>query len=166
MESGKTSPPGTPQSRVTDFTELETWKRARVLRNELYRVVKTFPNEEKFGLASQIRRAASSVTANLAEGYGRYSFQENMQFCRVSRGSLYELRDHLTTALDAGYIPKARYDELDAMAVSAVRPVNGYIRATKNLKALAKPDEMKWKAMLRKSTGVAIFHFLSSSLRS
>ena len=106
-------------------------------------MVKAFPQEEKFGLAAQIRRAASSVTANLAEGYGRYSYQENMQFCRVSRGSLYELRDHLTTALDAGYIPKARYKELDAMAISAVRLVNGYIRATKNLKALAKPGAGK-----------------------
>jgi four helix bundle protein len=109
----------------------------------LYRAVKIFPSEEKFGLASQIRRAASSVTANLAEGYGRYSYQENVQFCRVSRGSLYELRDHLTTALDAGYIPKARYDELDALAVSAIRLVNGYIRATKNLKALAKPPDKR-----------------------
>jgi four helix bundle protein len=143
MESGKTSPPLIGQSRVSDFTELETWKHARILRNELYRVVKAFPQEEKFGLAAQIRRAASSVTANLAEGYGRYSYQENMQFCRVSRGSLYELRDHLTTALDAGYIPKARYEELDAMAISAVRLVNGYIRATKNLKALAKPCAAK-----------------------
>jgi four helix bundle protein len=125
MERGKTSPPSITRSRVTDFTELETWKHARLLRNELYRVAKTFPQEEKFGLAGQIRRAASSVTANLAEGYGRYSCQENVQFCRVSRGSLYELRDHLTTALDAGYIPKARFDELDAMAVSAVRLVNG-----------------------------------------
>lgn len=106
-------------------------------------MVRTFPNEEKFGLASQIRRAAISATANLAEGYGRYSYQENVQFCRVSRGSLYELRDHLTTALDAGYIPKAKYDELDAMAVSAVRLLNGYIRATKNLEALAKPDVKK-----------------------
>jgi four helix bundle protein len=143
MESGKTPPPRAAQSRVTDFTELETWKHARVLRNELYRVVKAFPQEEKFGLASQIRRAASSVTANLAEGYGRYSYQENVQFCRVSRGSLYELRDHLTTALDAGYIPKAKYDELDAMAISAVRLVNGYIRATRSLKASAKPDAKK-----------------------
>jgi len=134
MENSKTSPPNAPRSRDTDFTELETWKRARVLRSELYRIVKAFPQEEKFGLSAQIRRAASSVTANLAEGYGRYSYQENVQFCRISRGSLYELRDHLTTALDAGYLPKARYEELNAMAISAVRLVNGYIRATQNLK--------------------------------
>lgn len=143
MENGKESPPRAARPRVTDFTELETWKHARVPRSELYRMVKAFPQEEKFGLAAQIRRAASSVTANLAEGYGRYSYQENVQFCRVGRGSLYELRDHLTTALDAGYIPKARYEELDAMAISAIRLINGYIRATKNLKMSASPSVTK-----------------------
>lgn len=125
------------RQRVTDFTELETWKHARALRRELYGMAKLLPDDEKYGLAAQIRRAATSVTANLAEGYGRYSYQENVQFRRLSRGSLYELRDHLTTALDAGYIPKDKYEQLDAMAISAIRLVNGYIRATKNLKISA-----------------------------
>jgi four helix bundle protein len=113
MENSKDSTPTTRQ-RVTDFTDLDTWKHARALRSELYRMAKGFPDEEKYGLAAQVKRAATSVTANLAEGYGRYSYQENVQFCRLSRGSLYELRDHLTTALDAGYIPKDRYEQLDA----------------------------------------------------
>jgi four helix bundle protein len=136
MENGKDTPRDV-RRRVTDFTELDTWKYARALRRELYHMAKAFPDEEKYGLATQIRRAATFVTANLAEGYGRYSYQENVQFCRLSRGSLYELRDHLTTALDAGYIPKDKYEQLDAMAMSAIRLVNGYIRATKNLKMSA-----------------------------
>jgi len=127
--------------QIRDFKDLETWKFARDLRSELYRVVATFPRDEAYGLAAQIRRAAVSVTANLAEGYGRYSYQENLQFCRQSRGSLYELRDHLTTALDAGYISPEKYDDLDAMAMSAIRLVNGYIRSTKNLRAAADVDE-------------------------
>ena len=126
-----------PRKRVSDFTELETWKLGRALKRELFQLVKSFPQEEKYCLGAQIKRAAISVTANLAEGYGRYSYQENIQFCRQSRGSLYELRDHLTTALDAGYIANARYKELDALAMSAIRLVNGYIRATKALKASA-----------------------------
>ena len=134
MENSKAPPPAV-RGRVTDFTDLDASKHARALRGELYRIAQAFPPEEKYGLASQIRRAASSVTANLAEGYGRYSYQENLQFCRQSRGSLYELRDHLTTALDAGYIPKERYEELEAMAISAIRLVNGYMRATKSLKS-------------------------------
>jgi len=78
-----------------------------------------------------MRRAAVSVTANLAEGYGRFSYQENIQFCRQSRGSVYELRDHLTTALDAGYITPDEYKENDLRAVSVVKLINGYIRATR-----------------------------------
>jgi four helix bundle protein len=133
MENGATSA-RVRREKISDFTELETWKCARTLRLEIYRITRAFPSDEKYGLTSQMRRAATSVTANIAEGYGRYSYQENAQFCRLSRGSLYELRDHLTTALDAGYIPKETFAELNAMAVSAIRLVNGYIRATRNLK--------------------------------
>lgn len=136
MENGIPSPRA-PAGKISDFTELETWKFARALRSKIYQVTNTFPADEKYGLTSQMRRAAISATANIAEGYGRYSYQENIQFCRQSRGSLYELRDHLTTALDAGYIPKEFFAELDAMAVSAIRLINGYVRATKNLKISA-----------------------------
>jgi four helix bundle protein len=137
MENGKDQLPRSATKKIADFTDLETWKFARQLRGELYHVVQTFPPDEKFVLSAQIKRAAISVTTNLAEGYGRYSYQENVQFCRQSRGSLYELRDHLTSAVDAGYIPQERYKQLDALAVSAIQLVNGYIRATRNLKTSA-----------------------------
>lgn len=133
MENGTPSARA-PASKISDFTELETWKFARALRRKIYQATNTFPGDEKYALTSQMRRAAISATANIAEGYGRYSYQENVQFCRQARGSLYELRDHLTTALDAGYLSKETFAELDATAVSAIRLINGYIRATKNLK--------------------------------
>jgi four helix bundle protein len=136
MENSEAAAPRTGK-KISDFTDLDTWKHARRLRQEVYSATVNFPAHEKYGLSGQIKRAASSVTANLAEGYGRYSYQENVQFCRQSRGSLYELRDHLTTALDAGYIQQQKYEELEAMAMSAIRLVNGYIRATRNLKAAA-----------------------------
>lgn len=117
--------------RIKDFTELETWQVARQLRIAIHQVTGRFPGEEKFGLTSQMRRAAVSITANIAEGYGRFSYQENLQFLRQSRGSTYELRDHLTTALDQGYISKEKYKELDELAMSVVRLLNGYIRSTK-----------------------------------
>jgi four helix bundle protein len=137
MENGEAAAPRTGEKKISDFTDLDTWKHARKLRQQIYRLVVDFPSHEKYGLSSQIKRAASSVTANLAEGYGRYSYQENVRSCRQSRGSLYELRDHLTTALDAGYIRHEKYEELEAMAMSAIKLVNGYIRATRNLKAAA-----------------------------
>jgi four helix bundle protein len=73
---------------IRDFKDLEVWKAARDLRREFYILAKVLPDVEKYGLASQIRRAATSVTANIAEGFGRYGYQENAQSCRQARGSL------------------------------------------------------------------------------
>ena len=119
------------KSEVRDFTDLTVWKAARALRKNIYLVCRGFPKQETFELSSQMRRAAVSVTANLAEGYGRFSYQENMQFCRQSRGSVYEMRDHLTTALDAGYITPEQYKQFDLQAISVIKLINGYVRATK-----------------------------------
>ncbi len=131
MENVRADNLGPAMPGVRDFTDLVTWKSARILRRRIYVMCRRFPKEESYGLSSQMRRAAVSVTANLAEGYGRFSYQENMQFCRQSRGSVYELRDHLTTALDAGYITPDEYKENDLQAVSVVKLINGYIRATR-----------------------------------
>jgi len=119
---------------IRDFKYLTTWKAARILRASIYRMCKRFPKDETFGLGSQMRRAAVSITANLAEGYGRFSYPENIQFCRQSRGSAFELRDHLTTALDAGYITAEEYKEHDLQAICVVKLINGYVRATKQRK--------------------------------
>ena len=117
-------------SLVRDFTDLETWQLARELRQSVYAASKAFPRDEAFGLASQIKRAARSVTANIAEGFGRFSYQENIQFCRQSRGSVYEIRDHLITASVEGFVSKEKFGELDAKAISVIKLLNGYIRAT------------------------------------
>ncbi|HTB92910.1 MAG TPA: four helix bundle protein [Candidatus Sulfotelmatobacter sp.] len=119
------------KSEVRDFTDLVVWQAARAFRKNVYLVSRGFPKQETFELGSQMRRAAVSVTANLAEGYGRFSYQENMQFCRQSRGSVYEIRDHLTTALDAEYITPEQCKKLDLEAISVIKLINGYVRATK-----------------------------------
>ena len=130
--AGATSP-------VRDFKDLEVWRSARVLRVEIDKVAKLLPDFEKFGLATQLRRAATSVTANIAEGYGRFGYQENVQLCRQARGSVYELRDHLTTCVDEGYLDLAEAKKLDGMAQRVAQMLNGYIRSTLALKAAA-PD--------------------------
>ena len=119
------------KSGVRDFTDLVVWQAARAFRRNIYLVCRGFPKQETFELGSQMRRAAVSVTANLAEGYGRFSYQENMQFCRQSRGSVYEIRDHLTTALDAAYITPEQYKQFDLQAISVIKLINGYLRSTK-----------------------------------
>ena len=74
--------------------------------------------------------AALSVTANIAEGFGRYSYQENIQFCRHARGSAYELRDLLIAASDQNYISRDNHDRIDLLAQRVIQTLNGYIRAT------------------------------------
>jgi four helix bundle protein len=117
-----------------NITDLEVWKKARVFRNEISKLCKSLPNEEKYRLVDQIVRSSRSVSANIAEGHGRFHFQENIQFCRTARGSLIETFDHLTVALDEGYIDEtiiighsAQYEEL-------IKMLNGYINYLKKRK--------------------------------
>ena len=82
------------ESKHDDFRDLEVWKRCRDIRKMAWNLSKDFPKEEKYRLSDQMIRSSRSSTACIAEGYGRYHYQENIQFCRQARGSLYELIDH------------------------------------------------------------------------
>ena len=84
---------------------------SRNFRKEIRAAGKKFPKEEQFILTSQIVRSVSSITANIAEGFGRYHYQENIQYCRIAKGSLAETLDHLTVAQDEGYISKEEFDK-------------------------------------------------------
>ena len=121
--------------KINHFTDIEAWKLARNLRMEIYEIIKELPVEERFDLGSQMRKAAVSCTANIAEGYGRFHFQENIQFCRQSRGSMYETQDHLITCLDNGYIPKEKYDVVWKISEDAIKVLDGYIRYLKKQKS-------------------------------
>ncbi len=110
------------------FEDLEIWQLARDFRNKISDLVKKLPSEEKYRLSDQMIRASRSVTANIAEGYGRYHYQENIQFCRQSRGSLFEIIDHLTVALDEGHITDNVLKQLKEDIMVMIRKLNGYIR--------------------------------------
>lgn len=109
------------------FEELDCWKKGAALRRNLSARVKGFPPEEKYRLTDQIIRAARSVTANIAEGFGRFHYQEYAQYCRQSRGSLYELVDHLITANDEGYISKSELNDFKNEIESCLTVLNGFI---------------------------------------
>lgn len=113
---------------IKHFTDLEAWKLARQLRIALYEITKSLPSEERYDLGSQMRRAGISGTSNIAEGYGRFHFQENIQFCRISRGSIYESQDHLITCLDNGYIEESHFNEVWKISDNSVKVLDGYIR--------------------------------------
>jgi four helix bundle protein len=108
---------------------LEVWKLGRDLRRKLYEIAKGLPAHERYNLAAQIKAAAISLTSNIAEGFGRYHYKENVQFCRIARGSACELMDHLTTCLDEGYIPAAQHEKLGQELGTFLRVLNAYIKA-------------------------------------
>jgi four helix bundle protein len=95
----------------------------------VYDLIRKFPREENFALSVQMRRAAISITANIAEGFGRYSYQENIQLCRMARGSAYEIRDHLSTA--SNDISAEQFQIAEELGQRAIQTLNGYIRVTK-----------------------------------
>src|SRR6266496_872519 len=97
----------TPKQRgqVSTFEDLEVYRVAREFRKAMYGVVKRLPEVERFGLASQIRRAAVSLTNNIAEGHGRYHYLDRIKFTLHSRGSLEELLDDLNVCTDEQYLP-------------------------------------------------------------
>jgi len=115
------------------FEELEVYKRAREFRREIYRL-KKLPDDEKFNLVSQMRRASTSLTNNLAEGHWRYHYQENIQFCRQSCGSLTEIIDDLNICLDEDYLPENYLNKLKQEAFEIIKMLNGYIAYLKKRK--------------------------------
>jgi four helix bundle protein len=114
--------------------DLEVYKAAREFRKKIYKVIDRLPVKEKYSLADQMRRAAISLTNNIAEGYGRYHYKENMQFCRQSRGSLFELIDDLNICVDEEYLPSDAVGELKAEAGHVHKLLNGYISYLKRRK--------------------------------
>ena len=98
---------------VKSFRDLELWKRARAVVLEVYRVTHAFPRREIYGVVSQLRRAAYSIPANIAEGYGRRSTKELLQFLSVANGSLEELRYFLELSRDLRYLPPDNFVNLE-----------------------------------------------------
>ncbi|MBA4055573.1 MAG: four helix bundle protein [Marivirga sp.] len=109
------------------FEDLDCWKKTTLLRRTLSEIVKRFPQDEKYKLVDQIIRASRSVTANIAEGFGRFHYQEYVQYCRQSRGSLYEVIDHLIVACDEGYISKEELSKLKSEIEACLAVLNGFI---------------------------------------
>ncbi len=111
-----------------DFTSLKCWLKGHDLRNFIYKsIVPVLPKHEEYNLKSQLKRAAVSVTLNIAEGYGRFHSKENIQFYRISRASAYEIKDHLITCKDFNYISLDLYD-IGVKAVEAFKiSIGAYI---------------------------------------
>jgi four helix bundle protein len=109
------------------FETLKCYQLAREFRKSVSLFCKTLPKEETYRLKDQIVRSSRSISANIAEGYGRHHHKENIQFCRIARGSLSETLDHLNTALDDAYLTEHQYEELRSTLQETWKVLNGYI---------------------------------------
>lgn len=113
--------------------ELEVWQQARVFKNDLYELIKSFPTEEKYSLTDQIKRASRSIASNIAEGYGRFSYKDQLHFCIQARGSLFECQNHIIDAFDCRYISEEVKNIFLEKTNSLNRILNGYISWLKTM---------------------------------
>lgn len=114
---------------------LLVWRRAVDLAVFVcHDVLPAFPNHERYALTNQLRRSVQSVPANIAEGHGRYYYQEAIRFCYIARGSLEETRTHFVLASKLGYISTDVFQQLDRRAVEIRSLLNGYISYLKRIK--------------------------------
>lgn len=109
------------------FTELEVWKKMRILKIKIESLTRNFPPDEKFRLTSQIIRSTRSVNACIAEGHGRFTFPDRINFCIIARGSLSETYNHLIDAYDCAYISLEKLIELKTELAEVERILNGFI---------------------------------------
>jgi len=123
------------------FEDLACYQKARELRKDISRFCRRLPKEETYRLKDQIMRSSRSVTANIAEGYGRHHHQENIQFSRQARGSLSETLDHLNAALDEEYLSQSDYAELRTRLEDVWKVLNGYIAYLRRCAAHGVPQQ-------------------------
>ena len=117
------------------FYDLPVYKLCRAFRKKISGIVKkALPKTEEYHLKAQVLDSSRSVTANIAEGFGRFHFQENIQFCRQSRGSLDETLEHMITAHDEKYIQKETLTEINKDYKEYLKQLNGYIKYLKAAK--------------------------------
>jgi len=120
-------------NKITSFADLKAWRKGHRFVLAIYRITRTFPKEEMFGLTSQLRRAAISITSNLAEGFGRRGIKEKIRFYMIALGSLREAQNQLLIAKDLGYITPEEFKELAEKSVEISKIINSLIKGASDL---------------------------------
>lgn len=118
---------------IKDFTDLKSWQECHKLVLLTYKISGKFPVHEKYGLTSQITRSAVSVTSNIVEGFGRYSYKEKLRFYYIARGSIIELINQAMIARDLSYISKQEYRRIKLQYEISVQLLNGLINTTRKI---------------------------------
>ena len=118
--------------KVNSFEDLIVWQKSHQLTLEIYRITKNFPSEEKFGIISQIRRSAYSISANIVEGHSRKSKKEFLHFLSISKGSLEELKYFLILSKDLNYLTIEKFGELKSLSDEVSKILYGFTKSLAN----------------------------------
>ena len=119
--------------KIKSFTDLETWKEGHKLVLIIYKIAKSFPDEERFSLTNQLQRAMVSVTSNIAEGFSRNGKKEKVQFYYMALGSLTEVQNQLLIAKDLSYIYEKEFYRIAEQTVLVSKLLNGLIKSAKSI---------------------------------
>jgi len=111
--------------KISSFTDLVTWQKAHAFIVRIYQILKDFPAHEQYGLSSQMRRSAVSITSNIAEGFSRSGKKEKIQFYAIAKGSLTELQNQLLLARDVEYINHRTFSELAIQSAEVSKLIVG-----------------------------------------
>jgi len=117
--------------KIQSFTDLHVWQEGHKLVIMVYKITEMFPSREIYSLIDQMRRAVASITANIAEGFGRQSYKEKLQYYYVAQGSLTELKNFILIAKDVGYLSEENFKKLVDQANLTHQFLQGFIRKTK-----------------------------------
>jgi four helix bundle protein len=137
---------------MKDFKELKVWQKAHGMTVAVYLASRSFPKEEIYGLTSQLRRAAVSVGANIAEGCGRRSDGEFLRFLQIARGSASEVEYHLLLARDLRFLPSAAHNELEQKVVEVQRMLTALVTSVQQTPSPRLPQSKAAKAGLGASS--------------
>src|SRR3990167_7288906 len=118
---------------IRSFTDLNAWKEGHQLVLMIYKITRSFPSDERFGLTNQIQRAAVSITSNIAEGFSRSSTKEKIQFYRISLGSLTEIQNQIIIARDLKYMDQITFSEVAEQSITVSKLINGLLKGVARL---------------------------------
>jgi len=121
-------------TKISDFYQLDAWKEGHKLALLIYKETKSFPKEERYGVTDQLRRAVSSITANIAEGFGRYHYADKIRFYYQARGSVKEVQNFIFLAKDLGYLIEDIAKKIWLQSQRSEKLINGLIRSVEKQK--------------------------------
>jgi four helix bundle protein len=123
-------------SYIKEFTDLESWRQAHALVLMIYKLIHNFPEYEKYRLIDQLCRASISITSNIAEGFGRFTYKEKIHFYYIASGSLSEVKNQLIIAKDLEYISEDDYQKLDTQLITTFKLLKGLIKKSRSYQSL------------------------------